>query len=269
MTPQMCQYAIASGLALVLGMLGSRCFGFCGLWPTHSGCILPRFHRNILPCRCSLWSLVPMDDAMQPSQQGIQHSLGACVSLGSFCCCGWWPTGTSAVPSQLFCHVAVRCDRAFRAEVLAGCALTVGDRSETENLRPVLSRVGEFSDLFLPRSEASLWSPTFSDPFWPTSDPSIATHSTRTCYLEPQADKPRPRVVPLSQPQISKLLKTTCPVQCGPHVLVHFLRRQDFLDRAVAKCLRILIIQTKKGKFAKKNTTNSWYKEALGKLTHS
>jgi len=58
-----------------------------------------------------------------------------------------------------------------------GCALTVGDRSETENLRPVLSRVREFSDLFLPRSETSLWSPTFSDPFWPTSDPSIATHS--------------------------------------------------------------------------------------------
>ena len=88
-----------------------------------------------------------------------------------------------------------------------------------------------------------------------------------TCNLEPQADKPRPRVVPLSQPQISKLLKTTCPVQCGPRVLVHFLRRQDFLDRAVAKCLRILI-QTKKGKFAK-NTTNSWYKEARGELAHS
>ena len=83
-----------------------------------------------------------------------------------------------------------------------------------------------------------------------------------TCNLEPQADKPRPRVVPLSQPQISKLLKTTCPVQCGPRVLVHFLRRQDFLDRAVAKCLRILIIQTKKGKFAK-NTTNSWYKKPV------
>ena len=90
----------------------------------------------------------------------------------------------------------------------------------------------------------------------------------RTRNLEPQADKPRPRVVPLSQPQISKLLKTTCPVQCGPRVLVHFLRRQDFLDRAVAKCLRILIIQTKKGKFAK-NTTNSWYKEARGELAHS
>ena len=115
----------------------------------------------------------------------------------------------------------------------AGCALTVGDRSETENLRPVLGRLGEFSDLFLARSETSLWSPTFSDPFWPTSDPSIATHSTRTRNLEPQADKPRPRVVPLSQPQISKLLKTTCPVQCGPRVLVHFLRRQDFLDRAL------------------------------------
>ena len=86
----------------------------------------------------------------------------------------------------------------------------------------------------------------------------------RTRNLEPQADKPRPRVVPLSQPQISKLLKTTCPVQCGPRVLVHFLRRQDFLDRAVAKCLRILIIQTKKGKFAK-NTTNSGIK----KLAHS
>jgi hypothetical protein len=86
MTPQMCQYAIASGLALVLDMLGSRCFGFCGLWPTH--CPLPRFHRNILPCRCSLWSLVPMDDAMQPSQRGIQHSLGACVSLGSFVAAG-------------------------------------------------------------------------------------------------------------------------------------------------------------------------------------
>jgi len=82
----MCQYAIASGLALVLDMLGSRCFGFCGLWPTH--CPLPRFHRNILPCRCSLWSLVPMDDAMQPSQRGIQHSLGACVSLGSFVAAG-------------------------------------------------------------------------------------------------------------------------------------------------------------------------------------
>ena len=115
MTPQMCQYAIASGLALVLDMLGSRCFGFCGLWPTH--CTLPRFHRNILPCRCSLWSLVSMDDETQPSQLGIQHSLGACVSLGSFCCCGWWPTGTSAVPSQLFCHVAVWCDHSFRAEV--------------------------------------------------------------------------------------------------------------------------------------------------------
>ena len=76
-------------------------------------------------------------------------------------------------------------------ESCTGCALTVGDRPETENLRPVLSRVGEFSDLFLPRSETSLWSPTFSDPFWPTSDPSIATHSTRTRNLEPQADKPR------------------------------------------------------------------------------
>ena len=43
----------------------------------------------------------------------------------------------------------------------SGYALTVRDRSETENLRPVLSRVGEFSDLFLPRSEASLWSPAF------------------------------------------------------------------------------------------------------------
>ena len=60
----------------------------------------------------------------------------------------------------------------------SGCALTVGDRSEKENLRPVLSRVGEFSDLFLARSETSLWSPTFSDLFWPTSEPSIATHST-------------------------------------------------------------------------------------------
>ena len=65
------------------------------------------------------------------------------------------------------------------AEVdFAALALTVGERSETENLRPVLGRLGEFSDLFLARSEASLWSPTFSDLFWPTSEPSIATHST-------------------------------------------------------------------------------------------
>ena len=36
---------------------------------------------------------------------------------------------------------------------MAGCALTVRDRSETANLRSVLSRVGEFSDLFLARSD--------------------------------------------------------------------------------------------------------------------
>ena len=59
----------------------------------------------------------------------------------------------------------------------SGCALTVRDRSETENLRPVLRWVGEFSDLFWWCSEASLRSPTFSDSFWPTSDPSIATHT--------------------------------------------------------------------------------------------
>ena len=62
--------------------------------------------------------------------------------------------------------------------LIPALALTVGERSETENLRPVLGRLGEFSDLFLARSEASLWSPTFSDLFWPTSEPSIATHST-------------------------------------------------------------------------------------------
>ena len=60
----------------------------------------------------------------------------------------------------------------------AALALTVGERSETENLRPVLGRLREFSDLFLARSETSLWPPTFSDLFWPTSEPSIATHST-------------------------------------------------------------------------------------------
>ena len=65
-------------------------------------------------------------------------------------------------------------------------------------------------------------------------------------------------VVRLSQPQISKLCKTTCPVQCGPCVLIHFLCRQDFFGPG------ILIIQTKKGKIAK-NTTNSGIK----KLTHS
>ena len=55
----------------------------------------------------------------------------------------------------------------------------------------------------------------------------------RACFVP--LDHAVSGVVPLSQPQISKLLKTTCPVQCGPRVLVHFLRRQYFLDRAVAK----------------------------------
>ena len=73
----------------------------------------------------------------------------------------------------------------------------------------------------------------------------------RTRNLEPQADKPRPRVVPLSQPQISKLRKTTCPVQCGPFIFsadkIFWTRHFDYSN--------------KKGKIRQKYN-QLWYKEA-------
>ena len=53
------------------------------------------------------------------------------------------------------------------ADQIPGCTLAVGDRSAKESLRPVLSRVGEFSDLFWPgrRQACGLRrSPTYSGP---------------------------------------------------------------------------------------------------------
>ena len=66
----------------------------------------------------------------------------------------------------------------------SGLALTGGDSPETENLRLNLGRAGAFSGSFYRDPEASLWSPTVSDPFPSCGlQRSTATHIGRTRQL--------------------------------------------------------------------------------------
>ena len=110
------------------------------------------------------------------------------------------------------------------------------------------------------RSETSLWSPTFSDPFWPTSDPSIATHSTRTRNLEPQAQTQAKGSAPLTttnletpQNHVSCSMWSTCPRSFSPQT--------RFFGPGGCKMFAHFDYSNKKGKIRQKYN-QLWYKEA-------